>query len=96
MEKYNFLLKPLFFIFSLLFATWLVIKIENLSPSDFGRYKSFFEKPAPALKDIPVYDKYYIMQLAEDYKAGRINKQLFDQELTKYLISVKSRKVPDK
>lgn len=85
MKKYKFLLKPLFFIFNLLFATWLVIKIEKLSPSDFGRHKSLFEKPGPPLREIPVYDKYFIMKLAEDYKKGIIDKKIFEQELNKYL-----------
>lgn len=41
---FAFLFKPLFFIFSLLLGSWLVLKIEKLIPSDFGKYKSLFEK----------------------------------------------------
>jgi hypothetical protein len=85
MKKYKFLIKPLFFIFNLLFATWLVIKIEQLSPSDFGKFRSLFEKPEPVLKNVPVYDKYYILKLSEDYKKGILSKKLFEQELNIYL-----------
>lgn len=85
MKKYKFLIKPLFFIFNLLFATWLVIKIEKLSPSDFGRYKSLFEKSDPVLKDLPLYDKHYILKLSEDYKNGKLSKNIFEAELSKYL-----------
>jgi hypothetical protein len=85
MRKYKFLLKPLFFIFNLLFATWFVIKIERLEPSDFGRYKSLFEKPEPVFKDLPVYDKNFIFKLSEDYKKGILNKKKFELELDKFL-----------
>jgi hypothetical protein len=85
MKKYKFLIKPLFFIFNLLFATWLVIKIEQLSPSDFGKFRSLFEKPEPVLKNVPVYDKHYILKLSEDYKKGILSKKLFEQELNIYL-----------
>jgi hypothetical protein len=93
MKKYKFLIKPLFFIFNLLFATWLVIKIERLEPSDFGRYKSLFEKPDPVFKTLPVYDKNYIMKLSEDYKSGIINKKIFELELSKYLNDINKKKL---
>ena len=46
MKKYTFLIRPLVFICSLVFATWLVFKIERLRPSDFGRYRAFLEDPS--------------------------------------------------
>jgi hypothetical protein len=91
MKNYRFLIKPLFFIFNLLFATWLVIKVERLQPSDFGRYKSLFEKPAPVLKNVPVYDRNYILKLSQDYKNGVLDKKLFELELDKYLNEVNKK-----
>jgi hypothetical protein len=85
MKKYKFLLKPLFFIFNLLFATWLVFKIEKIQPSDFGRYKSLFEKDEQTLPVKQSYDKFYIIKLAEDYKNGKLSKILFEKTLSKYL-----------
>lgn len=38
------LLKPLFFIAALLFATWAVLKVEKLEPSDLGSYQKIFQK----------------------------------------------------
>jgi len=66
MKKYKFLLKPIFFIINLLFATWLILKIEKLNPSDFGKYRSIFEKTAPLPKNVAPYDKYYIKKLAQE------------------------------
>lgn len=40
----KFLLKPLFFISSLLVGTGFVLWIEKLKPSDLGAYKSIFQK----------------------------------------------------
>jgi hypothetical protein len=55
MKKYNFLFKPLFFIFSLVFATWLVLYIEKISPSDFGRYEYLFNsEPKPLPKELKI------------------------------------------
>lgn len=42
-EGYAFLVKPIFFIGSLLFATWLVLYIEKIKPSDLGKYESIFK-----------------------------------------------------
>lgn len=85
MKKYKFLLKPAFFIFNLLFATWLVLKIEKLHPSDFGKYKSMFEssdvKPQPETR----YDKYYLQKLAEDYKTGILDSANFDLQLERFI-----------
>jgi hypothetical protein len=75
MSHYKFLLKPLFFIFNLIFATCLVLWIEKLSPSDLGRFKSVFENaPPPSEKDI-------FMELCRDYKNGTITQAQFDERL---------------
>jgi len=62
-KGYAFILKPVFFILSLLFATWLTLYIERLAPSDFGKYEYIFSsepKPvqqAPAVQNTPVQEK---------------------------------------
>lgn len=81
LRKYKFLVKPVFFIFNLLFSTWLVFKIEKLSPSDFGRYRHLFEshpKPSP----ISLHKK-EIKKLCDDYKAGLLDSTQLESKLTK-------------
>lgn len=86
MKKYKFLFKPAFFIFNIVFASWLVIKIERLSPSDMGRFRSLFEnktkQPAPLPKDT---GKYLLKKLCIDYKQGTIDNNTFDARLEKYM-----------
>jgi hypothetical protein len=84
MRDYAFLFKPLFFIFNLIFATWLVLAIEQIKPSDFGEHRSFFERPAKPRKVTPA-DKPVLFKLADDYKAGRINAETLDRELEAFL-----------
>lgn len=83
MRNYTFLLKPIFFIFSLLFATWLVIVIEKISPSDFG------QKSAPAQKTAIPENKsgnlQYLQNLCTAYKAGTIDSALLNQRLKSFL-----------
>ncbi|MGZ3903949.1 MAG: hypothetical protein ACXVC6_09655 [Bacteroidia bacterium] len=83
-KKYKFLLKPVFFIFSLVFATWLVLKVEKIAPSDFGRYRSLFED-APDLSRTQFYTKQYIKTLCKDYKAGRLDSTRLEKEINKLL-----------
>ncbi len=89
MNRYKFLFKPLFFIFNLLFACWLVLWIEKLSPSDFGKNRSLFEsapKPDPShYKDSCRYAKKYLMHLCSDYNSGQINGSELQQKLKSFL-----------
>lgn len=99
MEKYKFLFKPLFFIFSLLFACWMVLKIEQIQPSDFGRYEALFKsgagkeyKPQPVPipqphvnKDIIKKGKEAVARLFSEYKSGRIDSVSFNHRLEKLL-----------
>lgn len=78
MRKFRFLFKPLLFIFNLLFATWLVLKIEKLQPSDFGRHKHFFE---PARIREPRSDRQKLKQLMKEYKEGKLNEDQFEKAL---------------
>ena len=88
MKNYTFLLKPVFFIFNLIFATWLVLAIEKIKPSDFGEKRSIFER-APKPKTVGPQDKMYLKSLAIDYKNGKIDDKKLDQALEGYLAPVK-------
>jgi|CXWL01.1.fsa_nt_gi hypothetical protein len=94
MKKYNFLFKPLFFIFSLIFATWLVLYIEKLRPSDLGKYEYIFKsRPAPVPEKPPVkvpekqqqlptkYQKECLQKVCRDYKEGLVDSTQLDREL---------------
>ena len=88
MKKYQFLFKPLFFIFNLLFACWLVLKIEKISPSDFGKHGSLFEsahKPKPLNTDSCIYAKQYLENLCSTYKRGLIDGPKLYEKLENFL-----------
>jgi hypothetical protein len=87
MMKYTFLLKPLFYIISLIFSCWMVLKIEKLTPSDFGKYESMFNNNHPT--DLSLSHILYLKQLCKAYKAGVIDSVKLDSELQTFLKSVK-------
>jgi hypothetical protein len=72
MNNYKFLRKPFFFLFNLLFATWLVLKIEEIKPTDFGRNRKFFE-PAPQPRIVTIKDRDFLLQMANDYAKDRLD-----------------------
>lgn len=84
MNQYKFLLKPIFFIFNLVFATWLVLKIEQISPSDFGRNRNFFE-PAAQPRIVTLKDQPYLLQLAKDYASGELDSVALRLKIESYL-----------
>jgi hypothetical protein len=84
MKNYSFLLKPVFFIFNLLFATWLVLAIEKVKPSDFGAYKSIFES-TPKPRTVSRADKTYLKNLFRDYKTGKIDSARLEEHLDAFL-----------
>ncbi len=86
MKEKLFILKPLFFIFNLIFATWLVFSIEKLSPSDFGKYRSLFDTPEP-LSPEKMGDKQYLKRVISDYRAGKLDSADVERLLDRYLIS---------
>ncbi len=94
MKNYKFLLKTIFFIFNLLFATWLVIKIEGIAPSDFGPHKRVFD-PAPIPRVVTIKDKDFLKSLAVDFKYGRMDSLTLDRKITEYLL-VPEEKEKDK
>ncbi len=85
MKKYSFLLKPIFFIFNILFATWLTFKIEKITPTDFGRYRSLFEDEKPAVHFID--KKTYLKKICSDYKNNLIDSAALDLQLQLFLES---------
>jgi hypothetical protein len=84
MKQYIFLLKPLFFIFNIVFATWLVLKIEKIKPSDFGEHKSIFEN-APKPRVLTKSDKHRLKTLAYEFKYGIIDSAGLNKKLDKLL-----------
>ena len=89
MKNYSFLIKPLFFIFNLLFATWLVLQIEKIKPSDFGKHAGFFgptKKEEPSLPNRELRKK-YLYQLCGEFKAGRLDSARLNEELNRYIDS---------
>ena len=97
-SKYKFLFKPIFFIFSLIFATCLVLYIENIAPSDFGRYESLFGGPKPkgakanlhlinSHSALPKFKEAKLKKLFLDYRSGKMDSTRIDQIVEKYLRS---------
>jgi len=82
MKKYTFILKPVFFVFNLIFATWLVFQIEKISPSDFGRYKYLFEDPPPP-PPVKPFQKGDLVKICSDYKRGKIDSLELEMKLEK-------------
>jgi hypothetical protein len=71
MRNYKFIVKPLFFILSLVFSSWLVLWIEKIRPSDFNTKAGS--------------GKSYLKKLALDYKVGFIDSVELDQRLEQFL-----------
>lgn len=85
MKDYTFILKPLFFVFSLVFSTWMVLAIEKISPSDFGEYKTLFEsQPAPLVK----FSSHYIKHMFGEYKTGKIDSIQLERKLETFLSGI--------
>lgn len=89
MKEKLFILRPLFFIFNLIFATWLVFKIEKISPTDFGKYKSLFDTREPLTPE-KMGNKLYLKRIISDYKKGKLDSIEVEQLLDRYLSSSKS------
>jgi hypothetical protein len=84
MTKYAFLYKPLFFIFSLFFASALVLYIEKLEPSDFGRYKEIFES-GPRKKRVSEADLPWLTNIAYDFKKGKLDTVMLQSKLREFV-----------
>lgn len=101
MKKYNFLFKPLFFIFNLLLATWIVLEIEKIKPSDFSKRPSFFKDETPLVcatcgsvisqtdktRQISALESQHLSlkKLCADYKYGLVDSTYLDRQLKKIL-----------
>lgn len=84
MRQYNFLWKPFFFICSLLFATWLVITVEKVSPSDLGVEQPSKDAVEPVSADL-LKRREYLKQLCDQYKAGAIDSTEVNKRLLFFL-----------
>jgi hypothetical protein len=93
MRRYKFLIKPLFYIFSLTASSYMVLVIEKVSPSDFGKHQSLFEattKPA-AVKMVKYdYGKEYLKNICFDYKYGIIDSVTLDERLNTFLYGMQA------
>jgi len=83
MKKYKFIIKPLLFVFNLLFATWLVFAIEAIKPTDFGRYEYLFEDP-PVVKTRK-QKKEHLIRISSEYKKGIIDTTELVRQIDMYL-----------
>jgi hypothetical protein len=84
MRRYTFLIKPAFFIMSLLGCTWMTLKIETISPSVFGEDKSTLLSKAKPIAS-PVSTKEYFKNLCFEYKTGLIDSTTLDTELDHFI-----------
>jgi hypothetical protein len=83
MKKFTFLIKPLFFILSLLFSSWLVLKIEKTNPSDVSMDNSLSEsKTFPSKLN---REKKYLMTLFIQYKYGLMDNKQLEKKLEIFL-----------
>jgi hypothetical protein len=84
MKDYKFLVKPSLFIFNLLFATWLVLKIEQIKPSDFGSGQFMQQHIGPNASD-----KALLRNLLRNFKTGKMDSLHVDQEIDHVLMKLK-------
>jgi hypothetical protein len=98
MEDRRFLIKPIFYISSLVFSCWLVLKIEQLCPSDLGRYESLFHSVQTTPKEniLRPVEKRDLYSLISDLKAGRIDSIRFERELEKLFGKKSPRAIGEK
>jgi hypothetical protein len=90
MKKYKFILKPLLFIFNLLFASWLVLEIEKINPSHFDKERSLLNNKHEIFT-IPNNSMQRLKKLCLEYKAGLIDSTELEIQLEK-LFNVSSKK----
>jgi hypothetical protein len=94
MKRYKFLIKPLFYIFSLTASSYMVLVIEKISPSDFGKHKALFEA-TPVNQMVKFdYSKEYLKNICFDYKYGIIDSETLEERLSVFLYGVKSEPKP--
>jgi len=87
MAKYTFLLKPVFFIFNLLLATWLVFEIEQISPSQTGGQGPLHD-PVPGIDN---EKKERLKKICFDFKAGLLDSSHLEQKLDELFWQIKKR-----
>jgi hypothetical protein len=70
----------------------MVLVIEKVSPSDFGKHQSLFipSERKVSLKDLSAYDynKQYLRNLCFDYKYGIIDSTTLDERLATFINAI--------
>ena len=87
MKRYKFLIKPIFFIFNLVFATWLVFKVEETWPSDQHKYETLFENKHDFKSENA---KEFLKKICEDYRSGKIDSLELDSSIRHFLSNQQS------
>ena len=92
MKKFSFLFRPFFFLFSLLFATIMVMKIEEIKPSEYSG--SGINIPSKIHFSVVSKQegggKNYLKNLIASYKTGKIDSIVLDKKLTFFLDSTQN------
>src|SRR2546423_1532761 len=99
MNRLTFLIKPAFFIISLLGCTWMTLKIETIYPSDAG--KTFLPqadsqniKPqfvsSPSDLRYLLDSKEHLRSLCAGYKSGLIDSTELDASLNQFIIGLEN------
>jgi hypothetical protein len=79
MKEYKFLFKPLFYIFSLLLSSWMVLYINETNlPQQHGQIPVASEEHL-------LGDKNVLKKLISDYKNGHIDSVALDNQLDFFL-----------
>ena len=99
MNRLKFLIKPAFFIISLVGCTWMTLEIEKISPSDAG--KTFLpqanaEVIKPKFVSSPSDIRYLLdtkellRSLCVGYKSGIIDSAELDARLNQFIIGIEN------
>ncbi len=96
MKRYKFLIKPLFYIFSLTASSYMVIVIERISPSDFSKQPTLFMPQAKPVAAVQAndYRKEFLKSICFDYKYGVIDSSTLDERLSVFLYGEKRPAAP--
>jgi hypothetical protein len=95
MKRFKFLIKPLFYIFSLTASSYMVIIIERISPSDFSKHPSLFLPQAkPVAVQVNDQRMEYLKNICFDYKYGLIDSSTLDERISVFLYGEKKLDSP--
>jgi len=99
MKRLKFLIKPAFFIVSLVGCTWMTLEIEKISPSDAGKTflpQSDSANTKPEFVSSPSDIRYlldskeHLRNLSVEYKSGLIDSAELDASLDQFIIGMEN------